>query len=488
MARKLTFRQLTLSFLAIWQDLSWKQLGARAGIPEKQVSQHLRRGALTDKTYERLLAALDASPEVVSLVTSFLEDLAALEDGGGTTREERGAIARATLTVARMFRQGLQEVAHLTRTAPPSADFPRRGETLSSRKRAATLWQGLADLPERVRLEVVQVARELQSWALCERVCQESVTEASRKVERAAGLARLAQEIAARAPGPEGWRDRLRGYAAAHAANVLRVSGELNAADSLLAEAKRLWNAGSDPDAVLDPGRLFDLEASLRRDQRRFDEALAALDTAISVGRSPARVLINKGFMLEVMGQYKEAVETLLQAAPLLEDCSDSRLSYMLCFNLAVNYCHVGRFSEATQLVEQVRELATDLGDEVFLIRVIWLEGRITAGLGEFFKARELLVRARRDFSLRDMAADAALALLEEAAILLDAGRTLEVKELTRELPWILRSKGVNREALAALQLFQEAAERETATAEMVRRVLNFLYRARYDRGLRFTL
>jgi tetratricopeptide (TPR) repeat protein len=486
MPRKPSFRQLMLSILAAWNDLSWKQVGTRAGIPEKQVSQHLRRGALTDKTYGRLLAALQASPAQVARVTSFLEDMEALENGGGLTPEEKDLIERSALLVQRTFREGMTEAALLSRTAPP-ADYPRSEEVSALRNRAARLWQELAKLPERVRLEVVQVARSYQGWALCERVCQESVTEASRKVERAAGLARLAQEIAGRVPGPETWRNLLRGYASAHAANVLRVSGELNAADSLFEEAKRLWNAGADPDAVLDPGRLFDLEASLRRDQRRFDEALTALDAAVQVGRSPERVLINKGFVLEVMGRYEEAIETLAQAEPLVEQYGDLRLSYMLRFNLAVNYCHVGRFHEAIRLVGQVRELAADLGDEVFLIRVLWLEGRIKAGLGTLLEARELLAQARREFSLRGMAADASLALLEEAAILLDEGRTPEVKNLTRELPWILRSKGVHMEALAALRIFQKAAEVEEATADMVRGLLRFLYRARYDQGLRFT-
>jgi len=49
------------------------------------------------------------------------------------------------------------------------------------------------------------------------------------------------------------------------------------------------------------------------------------------------------------------------------------------------------------------------------------------------------------------------------------------------------RRLGVHREALAALRLFEEAADRETATAELARRILDFLFRARYDEGLRFT-
>ena len=79
-----------------------------------------------------------------------------------------------------------------------------------------------------------------------------------------------------------------------------------------------------------------------------------------------------------------------------------------------------------------------------------------------------------------------ALALLEESVLLLEENRTREVKELTRELPKVFASRGVHREALAALQVFQEAVEREAATAELTRRVLSFLFRARFDEGVTF--
>jgi len=65
-------------------------------------------------------------------------------------------------------------------------------------------------------------------------------------------------------------------------------------------------------------------------------------------------------------------------------------------------------------------------------------------------------------------------------------GRTSEVKTLAQKLAAVFASEGVHREALAALRLFQEAAEREVATAELSRRVLRYLFRARYDQGLRF--
>jgi hypothetical protein len=86
------------------------------------------------------------------------------------------------------------------------------------------------------------------------------------------------------------------------------------------------------------------------------------------------------------------------------------------------------------------------------------------------------------------MGYDVALALLEEAVLLLEERRTAEVKELAGDLVKVFESKGVHREAVAALLLFQEAAESETATAELGRRLLAFLHRSRHDPDLRFAL
>jgi tetratricopeptide (TPR) repeat protein len=355
------------------------------------------------------------------------------------------------------------------------------------RQGAAGQWALLRDLPEEHQLAVVRVAREFQTWPLVELACDESEVQASRDIERAAGLAQLAQEIADRVRWPEGWQRRLRGYAAAHGPNALRVRGELKAADAAFEGAKRLWLSGSDPDDLLDPGRLLDLEASLRRDQRRFDEALARLEEALSVGRCPERYLVKKGTTLLAMGEYEKAVEALLQAQPLVAERGDARLANILSHNLASAFTHLGHYGEAAEVERRVRAVALEMGDEIGALRGTWLEGRIAAGLGRTADALELLAQARREFAAREMGYDVALALLEEAVLLLEEGRTAEVKVLAGELTQVFESKGVHREALAALRLFQEAAEREAATADLARRVLGFLFRARHDQGLRFT-
>jgi tetratricopeptide (TPR) repeat protein/DNA-binding XRE family transcriptional regulator len=438
--------------------------------------------ALSGMTQDQTAAAIGVHP---SLIAQF--ELGDVFPG-------RGHLARLARSTA-LTREDAEEILDL-------ADTLRRRQRERGRPAPGFLGleQALADhtartrrrlqaLPAPDRPSVSGSARPADAGAfsvrICTRLCDESETAASRDLNSAEVLARLAAE-AAESVEPEGLRIRAAGLAAAYGANVRRVAGELPAADAGLAEAKRLWDAGDDPDGVLDLGRILDLEGSLRRDQRRFDEALACFDEAARVGRSPERALIKKGSALEVMGEYERATEALFQAAPRLDRQAQPRLWYSQRFNLAVCYTHLSRFSEAAELAAGARECAEEIGDEIFLIRTTWLEGRIAAGLGRRTEALRLLQDARRRFADRKLSYSVALALLEEAVLLLEEGRSAEVKELAAELTAVFESKGVHREALAALRLFREAAEREAATAELARRVLRYLFRARCDQDLRF--
>jgi tetratricopeptide (TPR) repeat protein len=367
-------------------------------------------------------------------------------------------------------------------TLPLPESLPRPGD----REGAEVLFRRLAAEPGEVRPAIVRAAEEYQSWAVCERACAASEEAASQDLDTAAAWVSLAREIANRVRGPEEFRSRLQGYVAAHAANLLRVSGELNEASIAFAEAELLWLAGADPYGVLDPGRLWELEASLRRAQRWPAQALDLLEKAWAVGHRREHVLVKKGFTLEVMGEYERAAETLREALPLAERAGDARLLYMAKGNLAVVYTHLGRYREAKGLLQGVRELAAERGDANEMPRVTWLEGRIAAGLGRRREALLLLEEARQEFERRKMTYDAALALLEEAVLLLEEGRAAEVKALAAELVRVFEANGVHREALAALRLFHEAAEGEKVTADLARRVLRFLFRAQHDQGARF--
>jgi tetratricopeptide (TPR) repeat protein len=479
-------RSLILSILMLWKDLSQKQAAARAGMSGNLLSYHLLHGNLEDGTYEHLLAAMGGRPAEVALVTGCVEGLNALAQEGDLTPEERDEIEMGVLELSRLARALFTDAARRSRTLPPLDDYPSPAAVEPLRWLAREQWALLKGFNHGQRLAVVRLGREFQHWALVERLCEESVAEASRDVETAAALARLAREVADLMQGPEWWCRRSQGLAEAHVANALRVPGHLKAARTSFEEAKQLWEAGADPGSAFDPGRLLDLEASLCRAERRFEKALALLDEAIKVGRSPERYYINKGFVLETTGEYTGAVQALLQAQPLVERQNDPRLLYMLRFNLAVNHTHLGFFHEATRLAEQVRSSVLERDDKNELPRLTWLDGRIAAGVGHLEEARHLLDQARRQFAARAMWYDVSLALLELAVLLLDGGQTAQVKVLAQDLKTVFESEGVHREALAALSLFKEATDREAATAELGRRVLSFLFRARNNQGLRF--
>ncbi|HWN43055.1 MAG TPA: hypothetical protein VNW71_12595 [Thermoanaerobaculia bacterium] len=483
------FFQLILWFLAAWRGLTHKEIAANSGRKPGNISQLLSRDRtrpLEETDFQQLLPAVKVRTAHAAVTAGWLESLEALDAEKRLTPEERDALELWLLGDTHERRKAAVELVLRSREAPPLAEYPRPEHVAPARWRAGLQLVILRGLSEDERLAAVKSIRRFQTWSLAEAVADESTRCASKSVEMADAWARLAVEVAERVKGPEGWQNRVRGYAAAAGPNIRRVQGNLEAADAGLEAANQLWLAGTDPDGILDPGRLLDLEASLRRDQRQFAVALDRLTRARQVSHKPGRVLVNRGFTLEVMGEYEQAIETLLEAETLVERRDDPQLWYKLKGNLAVCYTHLARYQEAAALEEMVRLEALRLGDENELIRLTWVRGRIAAGLGRTREARRLLETALTDFRARELWYDVALALLELAALLLREKRNAEVRALTPILADVFKSKKVYREALAALRFFRDAAESDAADEELARRVLSFLFRARHDQGLQF--
>lgn len=367
-----------------------------------------------------------------------------------------------------------------------SMEMPERLPCEEDRQRAKEQLPLFKDYTPAQRAVVLRLDDEHQPWALCLEAGEASAEAASGDIDEANMLAQLSRELAEAVKGPKGWPEAIRSRALAYEANVLRVPGRLKESRKTFEEANRLAEAGADPYGLLDPGRLPDLEASLCRAERDFDKALRKLDMAIAVGRHPARALIKKGFTLEVMGDYEGSVTALREAGARLDREAEPRLWYKQRAQLAATLTHLGRFGEAEELVEQARPVAKKLEDEIDLVRLTWVEGRIQVGLGHRAAARFLLRQALGKFAEEGMAYDVCLTAMEIAGLLLDEGKTAEVKALTLELAEAFESEDVHHEARKALDLFRKAAEREAATAELARQVLSFLFRAQYDPALRF--
>jgi tetratricopeptide (TPR) repeat protein len=133
-----------------------------------------------------------------------------------------------------------------------------------------------------------------------------------------------------------------------------------------------------------------------------------------------------------------------------------------------------------------VRELAEQLRNGLDLVRTRWLEGNVRAGLGHHDEAVGCLNQVRSDFEQHKLPFDYALASLDLALVYQRQGRPAEVRELAEEMLEIFRAFGVDREAIAALILFRDAAQKEAITVDLVKRLQDYLEKARVNPKLRF--
>ncbi len=129
------------------------------------------------------------------------------------------------------------------------------------REEAEELWEVLKHHEPSTRRVLVEDSRRFQKWALCERLCAESVKALSGSTDEALELAELALLIAQQTPGEESWRQRLQGYAWAHVANIRQARGDRPGAKDAFDRASLLWEAGAPGDpGLLEEARLVTVE------------------------------------------------------------------------------------------------------------------------------------------------------------------------------------------------------------------------------------
>jgi tetratricopeptide (TPR) repeat protein len=467
--------------------VGWDQteLADAAGIAPNVISDYERgQRELSRERLEELAGLLGLSAEAVDLALDFVGSVWLEAQAPGYPDAAAGAGRRSIEGIA--ARNG-QIFAELTRSVLTSMTTESRA--LVARQQAPALWRVMKRRKPAERRLLVEGSSEFRSWALCELLCAESVKAAADNADRAVELAELALRIAELSPHEESWRCRLQGYAWAHVGNARRVRGDLPGAEEAFARSGRLWEDGAPGDpGLLDEALVPGLEASLRITQCRLSEAGALLDRALAVDRGAFRkhLLLNRARLLEWAGDYENALATLAEAAPLVSKEEEPRLLFMLRHTYSWNLTHLGRYLEAEALFPEIRMLVVRLDNDLDALRLRWLEGRVAAGLGRAEEALTALSKMREEFTARGIVYDAALATLELAVLYLEQGRTREVRTLARQMATIFRTQGVHREALAALKLFCEAAEKESATVELARRVAEYLYRAQHNPSLRF--
>ena len=477
---------IILTFLRLGQGLSQAELGKAAGISPNLINEYERgRKGLSRQRLEHIIAYMGLPPEAIDTTLAVLAANRAAARGPRDSPDESSEEARRIEAFAIRFGAAMTGFARAT-----LSQLTVEGEALHARQRAGFLWDRLKRHTPAERRSLVQKGRKYRSWALCERVAAESVRKAPNHPQEALELAGLALLIAERLPGERTWGLRLQGYAWAHVSNARRVCNDLPGAEEAMVQARKLWKAGEPGDpGLLNKAWLPGLEAALRRAQRRFPEALKRISEALALdpGELKAEILLTKARIHETFGDPEASTAALLEAAPLIDPRREPRNAFGVRCNLALDLCQLERFEEAKSRLPEIRALAERLGEELDLTRVLWVEGKVAAGLGRVREALSAFEQARGVFRQRGLAFDYGLVSLDLTVLLLEQGRTADVRAMAEEMLQIFRKQQIEREALAALRLFCDAARRETATVDLARSLVRFLRRAQHDPELRFT-
>jgi len=485
MAKKIpSLYGLALTNLMEARGWTAKALAAAAGVSASTISAYTTGdNSLTRERLEELakLMGLEAEDveQAVLAASLVLPQPPATWSPVDPTPQERRVIDKAAALAAR-------DTADQVR-----ADLLR---DLRAEKREAALAEGralasvLKTYSDADRRTLVEDAPDYQHWGLAVALCLDSERAAADKPREAVKLAELAVFVARHVPGTDAWRSRLEGWCTGFLANAQRVALSLPRSEETFGRVWPLWEAGEDEAGLLSEAYLLDMEASLRRDQRRFPEALKRHEEALELAQPEETgfILLNKSATLEEKGDIELSLQALEQAAPLIDGERLPRLRWVLRFNQTACLVRLGRASEAELILPEVRKLAERLRNRIDLLKTLWLSALVAAGLGRQQEAREALEQVRRDFETLALPYHYALTSLDLALQYGEEGCFSKVMAVAEEILKIFEAQGVPREAIAAVLLFRDAAEKEQVTTELVRRLQNYLSNVRRNPELRF--
>ncbi len=356
---------------------------------------------------------------------------------------------------------------------------------------APELWGRLAQIPYAEQLQRVEEDEDLHTWGLCQFLLGKSREAVFSDPGQAVELANLALRIVrhlGEAYDPNWVRD-LRGRCFAYLGNARRVLGELRSADDAFVKAERCLEQSSSGNPEV-RAEILDLKSSLRRAQRRLDEALELADGALELYRElgdrhgVAKTLLQKAKILEQAEEYKQAVEILILSGEEIDPASEPRLFVYFRFNLAVCFLQSGQPHEAEGLLPELRLRLQESSQPLDLVRLRWIEGNIHLALDRRGPAEAAFREVQREFLERRMGYDAALVSLDLALLYAQENCIGDLKRLASDLMPIFESRDVHREAIVALLMFQRACEEETLTVALVRKFAEYLRRERREGGV----
>ena len=273
-------------------------------------------------------------------------------------------------------------------------------------------------------------------------------------------------------PGLERVLIDLRAQAWGLLANARRAEGQLRRADRLWPRVRRLLAHGTG-DLFL-AAFLTELEASLRRGQRRFPEALALITQArvfyeaLQEKQSLAGTFLRSALARYEAGDPVGAARDSLSAARLGLHRGRPQAASDLLHNLSLYLKDLGAIDLALGLLRRSLWLFRRTCDPQFHLRGLWLRGRLERELGLLREAVASFERARLGYLELGNTYDSALISLDLALIFAEQGLWQSLSRLVQEMYPVFVELDIPREAAASLMLFAQSAQQGRATTSLV--------------------
>jgi tetratricopeptide (TPR) repeat protein len=368
----------------------------------------------------------------------------------------------------------------------------RQAELSAERVASNELLRELLEEPEPRRSERASTEPRFHTWAFCALLLDTAREWGFQDPTQALKLSLLGvavvEHVAGTVYGELRVRD-LKARAVAVLGNAERILCDFSAAEKSFSRAERLLKSGTgDP---VEKAHILLLKASLRGNQQRFRDAFQLLDRVMSLANRCGdphlcgKAMITRGFLLGLANNPEAAIRHLTEGLQRVDPETDPRLVIVAQHNLTLYLAEGGRYTEALRLLENARPRYHQVGDQMSLLRLRWLEGKIASALGHFSEAEIFLRGVQRELIERELGYDAALLSLDLATIYARQGRSSEMRRLAEEMLPIFKSRDIHREALAALFVFQKAAEMERVTLGLIRDVTGYLKESRASWSLR---
>jgi len=361
------------------------------------------------------------------------------------------------------------------------------------RAEAKGLLAELTAQPTERQVLIVENHPRFHTWGLLERLIDESRQAAPAdptRGEELGGLAlRLADRLDAEAYGAERIED-LKARAWAAIGNCRRICSDLCGAEVALETALAHLRQGTGD--LLERALVLDLRASLLRAQRCFAQAMRLLQRAYTIfldygdSHRAGRALLKMESICHAAGTPERGIPLLYRALDLIDPNEEPFAILCVWHNLIDDLAEAGRFLEARGLFVRAAPIYRRFPDVPTQSRRKWVQGKIARGLGQRAEAEALFVAARKGFLVAGVSYDTALVSLDLASLYAEQGRTAEIKTLAEEILPVFVSRGIHREAFAAILFLHQAVAAERASLELVTRIAGYLKRAQHDPELRF--